>query len=168
MSFPNKFFNRGNPLRDLLAESGQYEILNTAKVVTVTNESALEFGNIGSDTQVQIGLEYAATEGEQFAIAVGLRYTGDAGAFTYSAGDGTGAFATPVPLVDGDTYWTIILPDSTAAAPYNLSITALYADENTELTGTIEIIDRFDFPAGGLEPLRVLKTIALSKTAVAA
>lgn len=166
MSFPNRFFNRGYPLRNLLIEGGQYEILNGAKVVTVTNSAALVFGDIGVATPVQIGLQYAATQGEQFAIAVGLQYTGDAGAFTYSAGDGTGAFASPVPLVDGDTYWTLILPDSTSAAPYSLSITALHADVGVAKSGTISIIDRFDFPSGGLEALRTLTTITLSKTAI--
>lgn len=164
MSFPPQFFNREpNTILDLLTTRGKYEELNDAKVVTVSNEAALAFGTIGVDTNAALGFEYVTTGEEQFFIAVGLRYSGDSGAFQITAGDSTGTFATPIDLLTGETYWLAIPPDSSAAAPIGLTITALSADSGDPKTGTLAIIDRFNFSNGGAA-VRTLKTLTLSKT----
>lgn len=164
MSFPPQFFNRGTgTIQDLLETKGAYEELNTAKVVTVTNEAALTFGVIGVNTNAVLGFEYTPTGDEQFLLAVGLRYSGDAGAFQITAGDGTGAFGTPIALTTGETYWLTIPPSTAAAAPIGLTVTALNANAGVPKSGTLAVIDRFDFSGGGAA-VRTLKTLALSKT----
>jgi hypothetical protein len=141
----------------------KYNRLNGPKAVTVGNEGDLVFGEIGADTDVQLTFEYVATEDEGFPLAVGLRYDGDDGAFTYKEVNGE-EFATPVALVDGDTFWIIVPPDTSPAAPYDLMVTALDADTGVEKSGTLSLVDRYT--PGTMTPLRTLATLTLSKTAI--
>lgn len=164
-TFPPQFFNRGAPLTSTLEMAGAYTIINTAKTLTITGSDDLAFGIIAGDTNAVVTLEYVSTQMEEFLLAVGVRYAGDAGAFQITAGDGTGAFATPIDLVDGETYWMVIPPDTANAAPMSFTVTAINADSGVEKTGTLSIYDRFDFTESGAgEPTRTLDTLSLSKT----
>lgn len=162
-SFSPTFFSRGVPLTTILTTLGDYEILDTAKELTVTGSGGLTFGVIAVNTNAVVTLEYVSTQGEDFLLGVGVRYTGDAGAFQITAGDGTGAFTTPIDLTTGETYWMVVPPDTAAAAPMSFTVTALAADSGVAKTGTLVIADRFDFAgSGGLT--RTLATLSLSKT----
>jgi hypothetical protein len=166
MSFSPRFHNRGIPLAPVLGEVGELALLDTPKVITVVDEGDLIFGDIAVATEATIGLEYVSTDSETFLLGVGLRYTGDAGAFTISAAAGTGDFTTPIALTTGVTYWMAIPPDTSGAAPNNLTITALQANQDVAKSGTLAIVDRFTFD-GGSTATRTLGTITMSKTTVA-
>lgn len=140
-----------------------YGRLNGPKTVVVGGEADLEFGDIEGDTDAALTFEYTATQDEGFPLAVGLLYDGDNGAFTVKSANGE-AFATPVALADGDTFWIIIPPDTSPSAPYDITITAEYANVGVEKTGTLSVIDRY--VPGTLTALRTLATLSLSKTAV--
>ena len=76
-------YQRPQPVLPLLQAEGELSVLNTAKVITVANEAGLVFGTIAAATSVATTLQYVTTGfSEDFMLAVGLLYTGDAGAFT--------------------------------------------------------------------------------------
>jgi hypothetical protein len=162
---PNYALQLPPPLAPLLIDRSNYHLLNDAKEVTVAGEAGLEFGNIAGPGAASTGVsfEYVTTDGEEFVMGAALVYSGDAGAFTISATEWSGGYVTPVALTDGFVFFLPIPPDT--SGPWNITVTALYANVGVAKAGTLAIVDRFDFANAGA-PLRTLKTLTLSKTAV--
>lgn len=169
---PSRFLPRNytlptpQPLQALLVDRGEYHLLNDAKEVTTVGEAGLVFGNIAGpgDASTGVSFEYVATGAEEFVMGAALVYTGAAGAFTISATELSGGYVTPVALTNGLVFFIPIPPDTYGAA-WNITVTALYANVGVAKAGTLAIVDRFDFANAGA-PLRTLKTLTLSKTAV--
>lgn len=155
-------YQRPQPVLPLLQAEGELSVLNTAKTITVANEAGLVFGVIAVATSVSTTLQYVTTGfSEDFMLAVGLLYTGDSGAFTITA-DENGTFSSPIALTTGTQILVPVPPDS-FSNPFTVTIRALAANSGVAKTGTIQIVDRFDFADSGA-PTRVLKTLTLSKT----
>lgn len=155
------FMRRTTPVLPLLEASGELDIVDTAKTVTVTTSADLVFGVVAVATDATVDIEYTSTMLEDFVMGAGFLYEGDVGAFTVKA-DTYGTYTAPVALTDGLLLFFPIPPD-TYGTPATLTITALAADNGVAKAGTIKIIDRMNF-ADSAAPLRILSTLTLSKT----
>jgi hypothetical protein len=150
-----------NPMTAVLESLSDLSVLNTPKELNISGGDPA-FGEIAAATDIRIGLEYVPTYGEEFVLAVGIKYTGDSGAFQFYGDEFTSSFATPISLSNSSFFFWPVPPTSYSES-YDLIIRALAANDGVEKTGTLTIYDRFTFD-GGATGTRVLGTISLSKT----